>query len=123
MPEHKTNDMPEAKEAKRLEQALKQDRLGGWPSIIGVGGTLAFFLNMVFKGWDAYVNIGSTSLYLWELCLCFLAIAVAFLPASIKDAQCSAAGKQRPSMGSFSKGIIVRLLISVAALVLIYQLI
>lgn len=120
-PEKDPNNTAEEEETKRLEQALKQDRLGGWPAIIGIGGTLACFINMIFRGWDAYINIGSASLYLWELCLLFLAITVAFLPASIKDARYLAAGKQRPSIGSFSKGILTRLLIAATVIVLIYQ--
>lgn len=120
-PEQHPNNTSENEETKRFEQALKQDRLGGWPAIIGIGGTLAFFINMIFNGWDAYVYIGSTSLYHWEFCLFFTAITVAFLPASIKDARYLATGKQRPSTISFSKGIIIRLLIAVTVIVLIYQ--
>lgn len=121
-PENKPKDTTETEDVKQLEQALKQDRLGGWPSIIGVAGTIALFLNMLFRGWDEYVNIGSASLYLWELCLYFFAIAVAFLPASLHDAKCLAAGKQRPSIQSYIKGIVIRLLIAVVVIIIIYQL-
>ena len=118
--ENEQNNLTDAENTKRLEQALKQDRLAGWPSIIGVAGTIAFLVNMAFRGWDAYVNIGSVSLYLWELCLYCLAITVAFVPASLKDATCLAAGKPRPSIQSYGKGIAVRFFIAVVVIIVIY---
>ncbi len=118
--ERKQETVTDAETTTRLEQAFKQDRLGGWPSIIGLAGTMIAFLNMLFKGWEEYINIGSVSLYLWELCLFFFAIAVAFVPASLKDAKCLAEGKPRPSVQSYGKGVAIRSAIAASVIIIIY---
>lgn len=120
--DNKQKDVTDDETTKRIEQALKQDRLGVWPSIIGIGGTLGVFLNILFREWDAYINIGSVSIYLWELCLFFLAIAIAFVPASVKDARCLADEKQIPSVKSYTLGIIMRFLIAGTVLIIITKL-
>lgn len=120
--DNKQNNVTDAETTMRLEQAFKQDRLGGWPSIIGLAGTLTVFLNILFRDWDAYINIGSVSLYLWDLCLFFFAIAVAFLPASLKDGKRLAEGKQKPSVKSYTRGIIMRFLIAGVVIIIVTKL-
>lgn len=113
---YKSENKKNTETTKRLEQAFKQDRLGGWPSIIGLAGTITFFLHMLFSGWDAYIIIGSVRPYLWELCLFCFTIAVAFVPASLKDARYLSEGKPRPSVQSYGKGIAIRFSITASVI-------
>lgn len=120
--DNKQKDVMDDETTKRLEQALKQDRLGGWPSFIGLAGTLGVFLNILFREWDAYINIGSVSIYLWELCLFFLTIAIAFVPASLKDGRCLVKGEPIPSVKSYTLGIIMRFLIAGTVMIILTKL-
>lgn len=115
------NNIEDVEMTKRLERAFKRDRLRGWPSIIGISGTIAILVNIIFKGGDEYINIGSNSIYLWELGLYFLAISFVFLPASIKDAKCLASGKERPSTVSYIVGIALRLFIACVVIFVFFK--
>lgn len=105
----------------RLQNAMKNDRFKGWPSAIAVGGLIAIALRLAFGEFDAYIDVGSKSIYLWELGLFFLSLTIAFLPASLRDAVLRAEGKPLPSSSRYIRGILIRFVATILLIVLGFQ--
>lgn len=103
--ENKKEHITQEKETSQLEPALMYYGLGGWSAIIGVGGTLAFFINMIFRGVGAFIKIGSASFYIWELCLFyFIVIAIALYLPRLKIPNIWPPRKRDRQLGLLAKG-------------------
>ena len=105
----------------RLQTAMKNDRFKSWPATIALGGLIAIALRLAFGEFDAYIDVGSKSIYLWELGLFFLSLTIAFLPASLRDAVLAAEGKPLPSTSRYIRGILIRFVATILLIVLGFQ--